>query len=147
MLRQQNKVTNQKVRDLENFVDELDDRLRDQEAYTRKDSMRIMNPPLDASRNETLANIKKFFERYLDIKCITESRLVAYHVVPSDKPTPARIMPSVIIKFVHSHKNALVMKNRRKLKGIKNPLNEKNIYINEPLGPVYSRKLKNVGLF
>ena len=38
--------------------------------------------------------------------------------------------------FVHSHKNALLMKNRRKLKGIKNPLNEKYIYINEPLGAV-----------
>ena len=32
VLRQQSKVTNQKVSDLENFVDELDDRHRDQEA-------------------------------------------------------------------------------------------------------------------
>ena len=99
VLREQSKVTNQKARDLENFVDELDDRLRDYEAYTRKDSARIMNPPFDASKNETLAEIIKFFEKYLDIKYITGSGLVAYHVVPSRKLLPARIMPTVINKF------------------------------------------------
>ena len=55
VLRQQSNATKQKVRDLENFVDELDDRLRDQEAYARKDNVRIMSPTFDASRNETLA--------------------------------------------------------------------------------------------
>ena len=74
VLRQQSKVTNQKDRDLKNLVDELDDRLRDQEAYTRKDSVRIMNPPFDFSKNETLAEeIIKVFEKYSDVKCITES--------------------------------------------------------------------------
>ena len=61
---------------------------------------------------------------------------MAYHVVPSRKPLPAVTMPTVIIKFLPFHKKTLVMKNRRKRKGIKNPLNEKYIYINEPLGPV-----------
>ena len=125
MLRQQSKVTNQKVRDLENFVDELDDRLRDHEAHTRKDSVRFVNPPFDASKNETLAEkIVNVFEKCLDIKCITKTGLVAHHVVPSRKPLPARNMSTVIIKFVQFHKKELVMKNRR-FKRSKKPLNEK----------------------
>ena len=52
VLRQQSKVTKQKVRELENIVDENDDRLREQEAYTRNDSVRIMNPPFDAKKTK-----------------------------------------------------------------------------------------------
>ena len=61
---------------------------------------------------------------------------MANHVIPSCKPLPAGIMPNVIIKIIQFHEETLVMKNRRQLKGIENPLNEKHIYINEPLDPV-----------
>ena len=43
MLREQRKNTNKKVKDLENFVDELDDRHLDQEANTSKIRVQIMN--------------------------------------------------------------------------------------------------------
>ena len=73
-----------------------------------------MNPPFNASKNETLAEeIIKFFEKYLDIKRITEIELVAYHVVPSRRPLPAGIMPTVIVKFVQFHRKALFIINRR----------------------------------
>ena len=49
------------VRDLQNFVDEVDNRFRDQEAHARKDSVVTMNPPFDANKNETLAEEIIFF--------------------------------------------------------------------------------------
>ena len=44
VLQEQSKDTNQKVSDLQNFVDELGARHDNQEAYTSKDSVQIMNP-------------------------------------------------------------------------------------------------------
>ena len=106
------------VRDLQNFVDEVDNRFRDQEVHARKDSVGTMNTPFDANKNETLAEEIIFF------KCIwiinaSKKVDVVYHNVPSRKLLPAGNMPTVIIKFVRFHKKALIMKNGHKLISIK----------------------------
>ena len=60
VLRQQSKITNRKCGGSENIVDELADSLRDQDAFTRKDSVPIMNPPFDASRKKFCGDHKIF---------------------------------------------------------------------------------------
>ena len=65
----------------------FDIRLRNLEAYTRKNSVYL---PFDASKNKTSAEeISKIFEKCWIIKQIKESELVAYHHVPSGKSLPA----------------------------------------------------------
>ena len=56
-----NKKTNDQVRDIYDFCDYIDDRLRNQERYTSKDCVIIQNPPFNAEDNINLAeNIIKF---------------------------------------------------------------------------------------
>ena len=65
----------------------FDIRLRDLEAYARKNSV---YPPFDVSKNKTSAEeISKIFKKCWIIKSIKESEFVAYHHVPSGKILPA----------------------------------------------------------
>ena len=119
---------------------EINDRLRAQERYTSKDCVIICNPPFDSrdSRN-VLRNTLKFFENFLNIK-LDENRIKACHILPG---TAANGCPeSVICKFVYFDEKDRVFGAKRKLKKIKSPLNNLNIYINEIL-PKYEAEINS----
>ena len=123
----------------EEFLRKLDDRIREQERYTRKNSVIIDNPPFDARKanNEWLPELLKFLNKLNKLSIeITENRLIAYHILPPPDKLPADIFPSIIVKFVHYGDKDEVYKNRRMLKNIKNHLNSKNIWMKETLPPL-----------
>ena len=112
----------------------MNDRLRAQERYTRKDSVMIFNPPFDANRcqNVTIETLK-FFKKFLNVD-LHINRIKACHVVPSkvDKGT----MPSVVCKFIYFEDKQAVYDNRRMLKKNRNFANGKFMFINELLPEV-----------
>ena len=121
-----NKKTNDQVRDIYDFCDYIDDRLRNQERYTSKDCVIIQNPPFNAEDNINLAeNIIKFFKTVLKIEKVDERGLKAFHILPSKKPLPNGILPAVIVKFVYFADKDTVFRSRRQLRDYKNPLNNK----------------------
>ena len=135
-----NKKQEQKIIYLEKKQVEINDRLRAQEGYTSKDCVIICNPPFDSrdSRN-VLRNTLKFFENFLSIK-LDENRIKACHILPG---TAANGCPeSVICKFVYFDEKDRVFGAKRKLKKIKSPLNNHNIYINERL-PKYEAEINS----
>ena len=63
-LKEGNQQTAKKVRDVFDFCDYLDERLRNQERYTSKDCVILQNPPFDARDEAKLCqNILDFFQR------------------------------------------------------------------------------------
>ena len=125
-----NKKQEQEIIDLEKKQGEINDRLRAQERYTSKDCVIICNPPFDSRdiRN-VLRNTLKFFENFVNINL--ENRIKACHILPG---TAANGCPeSVICKFVYFDEKYRVFGAKRKLKKIKSPLNNLNIYFNERL--------------
>ena len=132
-----NKKTGDQVRDIYDFCDYLDDRLRNQERYTSKDCVIIQNPPFNAEDNINLAeNIIKFFKTVLKVEKVDERGLKAFHILPNKKPLPNGILPAIIVKFVYFADKDTVFRSRRQLRDYKNPLNNKNTYIVERLPPV-----------
>ena len=128
---------------LKNLYDDIENRLREQEKYSSKDSVIIRNPPFDARDSVKLFdNIKWFCKIYLKVD-IVESDLKAYHILPSKNDLPNHLTPPVILKFVQFPKKDLVYRNRKYLKrdpknnhNPTNPMNNKLIYLNERLPPI-----------
>ena len=79
----------------EEFLRKLDDRIREQERYTRKNSVIIDNPPpFDARKanNEWLPELLIFLNKLNKLPIeITENRLIAYHILPPPDKLPADI--------------------------------------------------------
>ena len=118
------------IANLKNQQQNINNRLRAQERYSRKDSLLIVNPPFDANRVQNVTSeTLKFFQNYLGVK-IQYDAIKACHVVPS---TVNNIMPTVICKFLYFEDKTMIYKKRRALRNKENQTNSKNIYLNEPL--------------
>ena len=123
---------------LENRTRDKNERLREQERYSSKDSVIIKNPPFDARDLTNLfVKIQKFFKEFLKVD-VYESELKSYHILPSRSELPDNLMPPVIIKLIKFAQRDLVYKQRKLLRADaknnfypKNHLNGKFIYINE----------------
>ena len=119
---QQEKIT----ANLKNQQQNINNRLRAQERYSRKDSLLIVNPPFDANRVQNVTSeTLKFFQNYLGVK-FQYVAIKACHVVPSTVNN--NILPTVIFED-----KTMIYKKRRALRNKKNQTNSKNIYLNEPL--------------
>ena len=134
------KQTDERFADLADFTERLDSRLREQERYTRKNSVIIDNPPFDAAKPtaEWLPKLLEFLNK-LNKLCdvtITESPLTAFHILPGPEKMPAGITSSVIVKFTHFRDKDEVYKNKRMLKHMLNPINNRKIWMKETLPPL-----------
>ena len=97
--------TDVRFADLADFTERLDARLREQERYTRKNSVIIDNLLFDAVKPtaESIPKLLEFLNK-LNKLCdvtITESRLTAFHILPGTEKMPAVITPSVIVKSIY----------------------------------------------
>ena len=100
----------------------------------------IVNPPFDARQvckvtHETL----KFFEKFLGVE-ITEDSIKACHIIPNSGNEFQ--LPTVICKFIYFADKQSVYEKRKRLRKTKNRINNKFIYLNEPL-PEYDAQIKN----
>ena len=94
----------------------INNRLRAQERYSRKDSLLIVNPPFDANRVQNVTSeALKFFQNYPGVKFQYDA-IKACHVVPS---TVNNIMPTVICKFLYFEDKTMIYKKRRALRNKK----------------------------
>ena len=112
----------------------MNDRLRQQEKYTRKDNVLIRNSPFDG-RDEKLLdrNVVKFFVAFLKIECFDRGGSKALLYVPKRKPLPYKLMPTVWKIFKYFDKDFL-HNERKNLQGQKT-LNGRQLYIDELLLP------------
>ena len=134
---EKNQVQDAKIRTLEKRQFDINERLRAQERYSRKDSIIICNPPFDSNDNRhVLENTLWFFDAYLNIR-IGEERIVACHILPGTGNKDR--YDSVICKFVHFDQKDTIFGARRKLKNVK--YNNANICMNENL-PKYDAEIK-----
>ena len=135
-LKEGNQQTAKEVRDVFDLCDYLDERLRNQEGCTSNNCVILQNLPYDARDKAKLCqNILDFFKDQLKVKDIVDKSLKAYHILPNRREVSGGLMPTVIVKFVYFKDKDEVIKNRRKLRDFKNPINNKNTYIMERLRP------------
>ena len=122
---------------------ELEMRVREQERYTSKDSIIIDNPPFDPNvDNDALLELIVFFiKKFLRYK-LEPSKIEACHILPG-RAKEKGLMASVIVKFLYFRDKNHIYANRRYLKGQKNEINQKNIYVRErlPAMDAYIKKL------
>ena len=85
----------EEVKDLQIFVYQMNDRLRQQEKYTRKDNVLIRNSPFDGRDEKLLGRNMKFFVEFLKIECFDRGGSKALLYVPKRKPLPYKLMPTV----------------------------------------------------
>ena len=101
--------------------------------------MIICNPPFDSKdQRNVLENTLMFFDKYLGIK-FRENRIKASHILPG---TGSHVFDSIISKFVYFDEKDRVFGAKKKLKKVKNPLNNLNMYINERL-PKHEAQIKS----
>ena len=123
-----------------NWAKNLQERIRAQEPYSKKNTLEICNPPFDAQRsNNVLLDILWFFEKNLRIE-LREMRIKACHILLGTGND--FVLPPVIVKFIYFDDKNNVYKSRKSLKKMKNKINDWNIYINEHL-PKVDAELKN----
>ena len=140
LLKAKNNLQDEEIRELKAKQKHINDHLRAQERYTRKDSLIIVNPPFDARQvcnvtHETL----KFFEKFLGVE-ITEDSIKACHIIPNSGNEFQ--LPTVICNFIYFADKQSVYEKRKRLRKTKNRINNKAIYLNEPL-PEYEAQIKN----
>ena len=121
----------QKIEMLTKNKKNLNDRLRAQERYSRKDSVLIVNPPFD-SRSVLDATLKtlKFFHKFSGVY-LERPSMKTCHIVPGQ--LKYNYMPTVICTFIYFAVQKEIFKKRRALRNKKNAINGNNIFINEPL--------------
>ena len=119
-----------RIQELEKNQRNIQERLRAQERFSRKDSIIILNPPYDARNvsGETMETLK-FFQNFLG-KTIKYEGVKFYHVLPGDT---AIFLRSVICKSIYFEDKTQVWKNRRALRKKVNPKNQKFFVLNETL--------------
>ena len=118
----------------------INERLREQERYSSKDSLVIKNPPFNSRDSENLfVNLKTFFHEYLKLD-LKKENLKAFHVLPTRRNLPDNLMPPVIVNFIYFREKETAYRQRKLLKPDpkknfypKNPLNNKQFYLNERL--------------
>ena len=105
--------------------------MRAQERYSRKDSVLIVNPLFNArtSKNVTYDTLK-FFDDFLGVKLTVDS-IKACHIIPNTETEYQ--MSTVICKFIYFNDKLEVFMKKRALRKTRNHINNKNIYLNEPL--------------
>ena len=140
LLKAKNNIQDEEITELKAKQKNINDRLRTQKRYTRKDSLLIVNPPFEARQifnvtHETL----KFFEKFLVVE-ITEDSIKACHIIPNSGKEFQ--LPTVICKFIYFADKQSVYEKRKRLRKTKNRINNKFIYLNEPL-PEYEAQIKN----
>ena len=131
---------NERFDQIFNLYNDINDRLREQERYSSKDSLVIKNPPFNSRDSENLfMNLKTFFHEYLKLD-LKEENLKAFHVLPTRRNLPDNLMPPVILKFIYFREKETAYRQRKLLKPDpkenyypKNPINNKQIYLNERL--------------
>ena len=91
----------------------LNDRLRAQERYSRKDSILIVNPPFDnrSAQDVTLETLK-FFDKFLGVYLERPSIKVC-HIVPGQ--LKYNNIPTVICKFIYFADQKEIFKKKRAL--------------------------------
>ena len=88
----------EEMENLKKITKNLNDRLRAQERYIRKDSIIIVNPPFDARKsNEATAEARKFFQ-FLKKIHIPFENIKACHILTNTGN--AMQLPSLICKFL-----------------------------------------------
>ena len=132
--------TDERFADLTDFTERLDVRLREPERYTRKNYAIKDNPLFDAAKptTEWLPKLRQFLKKpnkLCDVT-ITESRLTAFQILPGPEKIPAGINLSVIVKFIYFRDKEEVYKNRRKLKHMFTPINNRKVWMKETLPPL-----------
>ena len=117
----------------------MNDRLRCQERYSRKDCVLISNPPFEARNSaDVTRDILKFFQSFLGLK-IDYNRIKACHLLPGNN---AKTTSTVICKFIFYQDKIYVYKKRRSLRNKKNFMNKLNIYMYESL-PEFEQEIRN----
>ena len=121
----------QKIEMLTKNQKNMNDRLRAQERYSRKDSVLIVNPPFDSrSVQDVAVETLKFFDKFLGVY-LERPNIKACHIVPGQ--LKYNNMPTVICNFIYFADQKEIFKKIRALRNKKNAINGNNIYINEPL--------------
>ena len=70
----------EEIDNLKKVTKKLNDRLRTQERYTRKDSIIVVSPPFDARKcNDVTAEAPKFFQNFLKIHIPFENKMPAIY--------------------------------------------------------------------
>ena len=125
------------IKKLKGDQEKIDERLRAQERYSRKDCVLIVNPPFNANtcRDVTMESLK-FFNKFLNIY-ITPDFIKACHIIPNTGG-PER-MPTVICKFIRFPDKDAVFRERRKLRKARNHINGKPIFLNELLPEIEAK--------
>ena len=83
------------------YCEDLNERLREQEKYWRKDFLVILNPPFDAKdekNGEKAKNVNWFCKKDLNVDLI-DCELKAHHVLSSCRELTDGLMPSCIVKL------------------------------------------------
>ena len=108
----------------------MQDRLRAQKRYPRKDSIIILNTPYDARnvRDVTMETLK-FFKSFLGITIKYEG-VKACNVLLGDTGI---LLPTIICKFIYLEDKKQVWKNRKALRKKVNPIKQKFIILKETL--------------
>ena len=122
----------EEIDNLKKVTKNLNDRLRAQERYTRKDSIIIVNPPFDARKvNDVTAETLKFFSKFFEIShSLWEHKSLLYTAQHWKRDTIAVGNLQILI-FWWQKQRLLKKDSTSKRKTI--PSIEKNIHINEPL--------------
>ena len=81
--KERSEIDKKRFAKLNNLTGDINERFREQERYSSKDSVIIKNPPFDARNSTNLfVNIKKFSKEFLKID-VYESELKAFHILLS----------------------------------------------------------------
>ena len=116
-LRSKTEQQEQEIAKLRENKKNMNDRLRCQERYSRKDCVLISNPPFEARNSaDVTRDTLKFFQNFLGMK-IDYNRLKACHLLPGNN---AKTNSTVICKFIFYQDKIDVYKKRRSLRNKKN---------------------------
>ena len=126
----QNEVSMQ-FKKIEDFCSELEMRVREQERYTSKDSIIVDNPPFDPNvDDDALLELIVFFIKTFLRYELEPSKIKGCHILPGCVEEKG-LMASVIVKFLYFPDKNQIYASRRYLKGQKNEINQKNIFVRE----------------
>ena len=124
-LRSKTEQQEQEIAKLRENQKNMNDRLRCQERYSRKDCVLISNPPFEARNSaDVTRDTLKFFQIFLGMK-IDYIRIKACHLLPGNN---AKTTSTVICKFIFYQDKIDVHKKRRSLRN-KKKLHEQAKYI------------------
>ena len=131
LLNKKNEAYERELSEIKETQGNMQERLRAQERYSRKDSVFVKNPPFDARNvpDVTFETIR-FFKSYLETN-IHYDRIKACHIIPNSGGKG--LTPTVICKFIYFADKDKIFSKRRLLRKKQNFINKKNIYINEVL--------------